>query len=190
MEIEITEIPEVILIKPAVHGDARGYFKETFQKERYASAGINRDFVQDNMSFSCQGVLRGLHFQWPQPQGKLIHVLQGEIYDVAVDIRADSPNFGRWVGRFLSSDNHHQLWVPEGFAHGFLVTSETALINYKCTDYYQPETEGSLLWNDPSVAITWPLERIKAAPALSKKDVEGLTLNEVALSDFDYELYN
>lgn len=182
MDVEKTEIPEVLLIKPTVHGDARGYFQETYQQQRYAEHGIAQAFVQDNVSFSGQGVLRGLHYQWPNPQGKLLHVLQGEIFDVAVDIRAGSATFGQWVGRFLSSDNHHQLWIPEGFAHGFLVISETALIAYKCTDYYRPTDEGCLRWDDPTVNINWPLERINGAPRLSDKDLQGKTLQDTALS--------
>lgn len=182
MEVEITEIPEVLLIKPDVYGDARGYFEETFHKQRYADAGIERDFVQDNVSFSSQGVLRGLHYQWPNPQGKLLYVLQGEIFDVAVDIRKGSATFGQWVGRFLSSDNHHQLWIPEGFAHGFLVTSATALITYKCTDLYHPADEGCVQWNDPAIAIRWPLERINGAPRLSDKDQQGLPLHNAGIT--------
>jgi dTDP-4-dehydrorhamnose 3,5-epimerase len=182
MEVEHTEIPEVLLIKPAVHGDERGFFKETFHRQRYAELGIDRNFVQDNVSFSSRGVLRGLHYQWPRPQGKLLYVLQGEIFDVAVDIRANSPTFGRWVGRFLSADNHHQLWIPEGFAHGFLVTSDTALITYKCTDLYHPADEGCVQWNDPAIAIDWPLDRIASAPSLSGKDQQGKPLNDSALT--------
>lgn len=182
MDVEKTEIPEVLLIKPTVHGDARGYFQETYQQQRYAEHGIAQAFVQDNVSFSGQGVLRGLHYQWPNPQGKLLHVLQGEIFDVAVDIRAGSATFGQWVGRLLSSDNHHQLWIPEGFAHGFLVTSKTALIAYKCTDYYHPADEGCLRWDDPTVNINWPLARINGAPRLSDKDMRGKPLHDTALS--------
>ena len=182
MEAEQTEIPEVLLIKPNVHGDARGYFQETYQRQRYAELGITRDFVQDNISFSSQGVLRGLHYQWPNPQGKLLCVLQGEIFDVAVDIRVGSDTFGHWIGRFLSSDNHHQMWVPEGFAHGFLVTSKTALISYKCTDYYHPEDEGCLRWDDPAIGIDWPLAVISTAPRLSDKDQQGMSLSDSAIT--------
>jgi len=181
MDVEQTEIPEVLLIKPTVYGDERGYFKETFHQQRYADLGIEGNFVQDNVSFSSRGVLRGLHYQWPNPQGKLLYVLQGEIFDVAVDIRADSPTFGRWVGCFLSSDNHHQLWIPEGFAHGFLVTSETALITYKCTDLYHPADEGCVQWDDPAIGIDWPLDKIDGAPALSGKDQQGRSLADSAL---------
>ena len=181
MEVEQTELPEVLLVKPDVYGDARGFFKETFNQQRYAELGIDRHFVQDNVSFSSRGVLRGLHYQWPNPQGKLLYVLQGEIYDVAVDIRQGSPTFGRWAGRFLSSDNHHQLWIPEGFAHGFLVTSETALITYKCTDLYHPADEGCVQWDDPAIGIDWPLDLIKGEPKLSPKDREGKALADSAL---------
>ncbi|MEZ0153097.1 MAG: dTDP-4-dehydrorhamnose 3,5-epimerase [Candidatus Reddybacter sp.] len=182
MEAEQTEIPEVLLIKPDVYGDERGYFKETFHQQRYAELGIKGNFVQDNVSFSSRGVLRGLHYQWPKPQGKLLYVLQGEIFDVAVDIRADSPTFGKWVGRFLSADNHHQLWIPEGFAHGFLVTSDTALITYKCTDLYHPADEGCVQWDDPTIGIDWPLDRIEGAPSLSGKDQQGKSLADSALT--------
>ena len=182
MEAEQTEIPEVMLIKPDVYGDDRGYFQETYHQQRYAKLGIEDNFVQDNVSFSSQGVLRGLHYQWPRPQGKLLYVLQGEIFDVAVDIRTDSPTFGRWVGCFLSSDNHHQLWIPEGFAHGFLVTSENALITYKCTDFYHPTHESCIQWDEPSIGIDWPLSRINGAPRLSDKDQQGLSLHDSALT--------
>ena len=172
MEVTKTAIPAVLLIKPNVFGDSRGWFQETFQTYRYREAGIDADFVQDNVSFSQRGVLRGLHFQDPQPQGKLVSVLQGEVFDVAVDIRRGSPTFGQWVGEYLSADNHHQLWVPPGFAHGFCVTSETALLAYKCSDYYNPKTEYCIRWDDPTLNIEWPIKE----PLVSEKDKRGLPL--------------
>jgi dTDP-4-dehydrorhamnose 3,5-epimerase len=174
MQVIPTDLPEVKIIEPRVAGDARGYFLETFQQARYEEAGIGGPFVQDNVSFSSRGVLRGLHFQHPHAQGKLVHVLQGEVFDVAVDIRRGSPTFGRWVGVSLSSENHRQLWVPPGFAHGFCVTSATALLAYKCTDYYHPEAEGSIRWDDPAIGIAWPLER----PTLSERDAAAPLLSE------------
>lgn len=170
MDVIQTAIPDVLLVKPAVFGDARGFFKETFQQQRYRDAGITGEFVQDNISFSQKGVLRGLHYQKPNPQGKLVSVLQGEVFDVAVDLRRDSPTFGHWVGEYLSAENHHQLWVPPGFAHGFCVTSETALFAYKCTAYYDSSAEYCLLWNDPQLGIFWPVEK----PLVSEKDQKGL----------------
>ncbi|MEQ1636143.1 MAG: dTDP-4-dehydrorhamnose 3,5-epimerase [Methylococcales bacterium] len=176
MKITPTILSEVLLIEPDVFGDERGYFCESWQKQRYAELGLAVDFVQDNVSFSQQNILRGLHVQHPYAQGKLVHVLQGEVFDVAVDIRPDSPDFGRWVGVYLSSDNHLQLYVPPGFAHGFCVTSATALFVYKCTELYHPETELSIAWNDPNIGITWPI----AQPSLSKKDQAGLLLQDIA----------
>lgn len=176
MEVIETKIPDVKLIKPRVFGDARGFFQETFQAQRYREAGIEGDFVQDNVSFSQKGVLRGLHFQDPQPQGKLVYVLQGEVFDVAVDIRAGSPTFGLWVGEYLSSENHHQLWVPPGFAHGFCVTSETALFAYKCSGYYNPATEHCILWNDKDLSISWPVDE----PLVSEKDQRGSAFSSFA----------
>lgn len=166
MRVSPTALPGVLLVQPAIHRDARGHFLETFHADRYAQAGIPGPFVQDNLSFSHHGVLRGLHYQWPNPQGKLVYVLQGEVFDVAVDIRRDSPTFGRWVGVTLSADNHHQLWIPPGFAHGFCVTSAAALVAYKCTDYYAPECERALRWDDQDIGVNWPVE----APQLSAKD--------------------
>jgi dTDP-4-dehydrorhamnose 3,5-epimerase len=162
----------MLLVQPQFHADARGYFTETFHAERYAQAGIPGPFVQDNLSFSQQGVLRGLHYQWPGPQGKLVYVLQGEVFDVAVDIRRGSPSFGRWVGVTLSAENHHQLWIPPGFAHGFCVTSDTALVAYKCTEYYAPENEHSIRWDDADIGIAWPV----SAPLLSGKDAAAGSL--------------
>lgn len=175
MKIIPTALPEVLLIEPKVFGDERGFFMETFQAERYAEAGIPGPFVQDNLSLSRQGVLRGLHFQNPNAQGKLVYVLQGEVFDVAVDIRRDSPRFGQWVGYTLSSENKRQLWVPEGFAHGFCVTSETALFTYKCSVLYAPECEHSLRWDDPEIGIDWPV----GEPALAAKDRDALTLSTI-----------
>lgn len=169
------DIPGLRLIEPEVLGDARGFFMETFQAERYSEAGVKSNFVQDNLSRSRQGVLRGLHFQYPNPQGKLISVLEGEVFDVAVDLRQGSPDFGRWVGTFLSSKNRRQLWVPEGFAHGFCVTSATALFSYKCTDYYSPAHEHILRWDDPAIGIRWPL----ATVSLSQKDRAGILLADM-----------
>lgn len=166
MEIIETGLSGVVLIKPGVFGDVRGFFMETWHHMRYQEVGLPADFVQDNLSFSTQGILRGLHYQYPHAQGKLVSVLQGEVFDVAVDIRRGSPTFGRWFGTLLSSDNKRQLYVPEGFAHGFCVTSATALFAYKCTDYYHPEHEKGVLWNDVALGIAWPV----AAPSLSDKD--------------------
>jgi dTDP-4-dehydrorhamnose 3,5-epimerase len=163
------------LIEPAVYGDARGFFMELWNHERYATHGMNATFVQDNISRSARGVLRGLHFQNPHPQGKLVSVLEGEVYDVIVDIRAGSETFGAWHGAFLSAQNKKQVYVPEGFAHGFLVTSESALFHYKCTDVYAPEAEASIRWDDPALAVDWPTE----APTLSEKDRNAPRLSEL-----------
>jgi dTDP-4-dehydrorhamnose 3,5-epimerase len=174
MIIETTPLAGLLLVKPDVFGDERGFFQETWNLRRYTEAGLDRHFVQDNLSLSRKGILRGLHFQNPGPQGKLVYVLQGEVFDVAVDVRADSPTFGQWYGATLSAENHHQLFVPEGFAHGFCVTSETALFAYKCTDFYNPKAEFSLLWNDPDIGIEWPIKN----PELSEKDQNGQPLSE------------
>ena len=166
-------IPDVVLIEPKVFGDARGFFFESFNQKAFNDAtGTNHQFVQDNHSRSAQGVLRGLHYQIQQPQGKLVRVARGRVWDVAVDIRKSSPTFGQWVGAELSEDNQHQLWVPPGFAHGFVVLSESADFLYKTTDYYAPEHERCIAWNDPQLAIAWP---IAEAPSLSAKDMQGLT---------------
>lgn len=176
MKVVGTDIEDVVLIEPTVFGDERGFFLESFQAKRYAEeAGITLDFVQDNHSRSTKGVLRGLHFQKRKPQGKLVRVISGEVFDVAVDIRPDSKTFGRWVGVVLSGENKKQLWVPPGLAHGFLVLSDTADFEYKCTDYYDPSDEGCLIWNDPEVGIDWPL----IEPILSSKDKEGRLLAEL-----------
>jgi len=161
-----TQLAGVLIVEPKVFGDHRGFFLETFQVERYRDAGIGLPFVQDNHSRSQRGVLRGLHFQRSRPQGKLVSVSRGAVYDVAVDINPDSPTCGQYVGVELNDENHRQLWVPPGYAHGFCVLSEVADFQYKCTDYYQPEDEGGLLWNDPDVGIPWPV----AEPQLSAKD--------------------
>ena len=172
MKVIDTALPGVLLIEPRVFGDDRGYFFESFNVPRYAEAGLSRPFVQDNISFSTRGVLRGLHIQNPNPQGKLVFVLEGEVTDVAVDVRTGSPTFGQWVSAVLSSTNRRQIWVPEGFAHGFCVTSERALVCYKCTDVYNQAGEMSLIWNDPDIGIVWPTE----APILSPKDAAALPL--------------
>ena len=167
-------IPDVVLIEPKVFGDARGFFFESFNQKAFNEAtGTNHAFVQDNHSRSSQGVLRGLHYQIQQPQGKLVRVARGRVWDVAVDIRKSSPTFGQWVGAELSEDNQHQLWVPPGFAHGFVVLSESADFLYKTTDYYAPEHERCIAWNDPQLAIRWPYG---AEPRLSAKDAQGLML--------------
>ena len=157
MRATALSIPEVVLIEPNVFGDARGFFMESFSVARYAAAGIAGPFVQDNVSRSRRGVLRGLHLQNPHAQGKLVSVLEGEVFDVAVDVRVGSPTFGRWVGEYLSAENHRQLYVPAGFAHGFVVTSDDALFSYKCTEYYRPETERTVRWDDPAIGVEWPV---------------------------------
>lgn len=178
MKISPTEIPDVMLFEPTVFGDHRGFFMETFRQSFFDETLPGVRFVQDNHSRSRQGILRGLHYQLTQPQGKLVRVVQGEIYDVAVDLRADSPTFGRSVGMVLSADNKHQLWVPPGFAHGFYVISETAEMVYKCSDYYAPTDEHSLLWSDPALAIDWPLVPGIGDPVLSDKDKHAKHLSE------------
>ena len=166
MDVVVTPIVGVLLIKPKVWGDARGYFVETWQKERYVAAGINWPFVQDNHSKSTCGILRGLHYQKTRPQGKLVSVSLGSVFDVAVDIRQNSPTFGSWYGVELTQENQWQLWIAPGLAHGFVVTSQFAHFHYKCTDFYCPEDEGSIRWNDPAIGITWPMSE----PILSEKD--------------------
>lgn len=175
MNIVRTAIPEVLIIEPKVFGDARGYFYESFNQRAFNEAtGTNYSFVQDNHSRSAKGVLRGLHYQIQQPQGKLVRVVSGAVFDVAVDIRQGSATFGKWVGVELSADNHRQLWVPPGFAHGFLVLSETADFLYKTTEYYAPEHERCIVWNDPEIAIQWPVGFL---PQLSAKDKVGAKLS-------------
>ena len=164
-----TEIPGVVIVETKAFGDDRGYFMETYQKDAFAEGGITAEFVQDNQSKSVKGVLRGLHFQKNHPQAKLVRVLEGSVYDVAVDLRKDSPTFGKYVGVVLSAENKRQFFVPKGFAHGFLVLSEEATFAYKCDDFYHPEDEGGLMWNDPQVGIQWPLDGIEEIK-LSEKD--------------------
>jgi dTDP-4-dehydrorhamnose 3,5-epimerase len=175
MQFIQTDIPDIILIQPRVFSDTRGFFLESYQAKRFAEAGIKASFVQDNHSSSEQGVLRGLHYQIQQAQGKLVRVISGDIYDVAVDLRRSSPTFGQWVGVHLSAENKHQLWIPPGFAHGFYVLSEHAEVLYKATDYYAPEWERMLLWNDPKLGVQWPLIE-GLSPILSEKDAHGTLL--------------
>jgi len=175
MKITETKLSGVLIIEPKVFGDSRGFFKETFQAERYREAGIEYTFVQDNYSRSQKGVLRGLHFQITKPQGKLVSCPKGAVFDVAVDIDPESTTYGQYVGVELTEENHKQLWVPPGYAHGFCVLSETADFKYKCTDYYDPSDEGGVIWNDPDVAIEWPI----ADPSLSNKDALLPTLAEL-----------
>ena len=176
MQVIKTEIPDVKIIKPKVFGDQRGFFLETYEQKRYQEMlNINLTFVQDNHSRSQKNVLRGLHFQKENPQGKLVRVVRGEVFDVAVDIRKDSSTYGKWVGVILSEDNKSQLWIPPGLAHGFLVLSDIADFEYKCTNYYDSKSEGCLLWNDPTVNINWPI----STPILSDKDRLGKTLQEL-----------
>ena len=169
-----TAIPDLLIIEPKVFGDSRGFFFESFNQKAFNEAtGLNLDFVQDNHSRSAKGVLRGLHYQIQQPQGKLVRVVRGAVFDVAVDLRKSSPTFGKWVGVELSEDNHRQLWVPPGFGHGFLVTSDSADFLYKTTDYYAPQFERCIAWNDPAIGVVWPLD---GAPQLSTKDQAGTAL--------------
>jgi len=175
MKIIKQAIPEVLLIEPKVFGDSRGFFLETFNAKRYAEVGISEAFVQDNHSHSAKGVLRGLHFQKQFPQGKLVYVTSGSVFDVAVDIRQDSPTFGRWVGTILKAEEHKQFYIPAGFAHGFCVLSNTADFHYKCTDYYHPEDEGCVRWDDPDLAIDWRLDN----PTLSAKDANAPFLRDL-----------
>lgn len=175
MEILQTKLPGVLVFEPKVFGDDRGWFLETFHQKRYEKAGITERFVQDNVSFSTKGILRGLHFQNPNSQGKLVQVLSGEVFDVAVDIRVGSPTFGQWVSQVLSSKNHKQMYIPNGFAHGFCVLSETAIFSYKCTDYYNPSTEGGIIWNDSQIRIDWPISE----PILSGKDSSYTQLKDI-----------
>ncbi len=170
-----TTIPDVKILEPQVFGDERGFFMETFRVDEFAEKVAPVTFVQDNHSKSTRGILRGLHYQLQQTQGKLVRVISGEVYDVAVDVRRNSPTFGQWVGEYLSADNKRMLWVPEGFAHGFYVTSEEAEFVYKCTDYYAPQYESSIVWNDPALGIEWPIPT-GAEPLLSAKDLAGVTL--------------
>jgi len=175
MKRKPTRIPDVAVLEPQVFGDARGFFLESYNRKVFAEIGLAREFVQDNHSRSARNVLRGLHYQLSQPQGKLVRVVSGSIWDVAVDLRRSSPTFGKWVAEALSADNQRMLWIPEGFAHGFLVTSDSADVIYKVTDFYNPSAERSLLWNDPQIAIAWPLQ---SEPLLSAKDRGGYSLEQ------------
>ena len=181
-----TSISDLYIIEPKVFGDDRGYFMESYSKKDFVEAGLTMTFVQDNESKSRKGVLRGLHFQTKHTQGKLVRVTQGEVWDVAVDLRKGSPTYGQWQGVYLSAENKRQFYVPEGFAHGFLVISEEAVFNYKCTDFYAPEYDSGLLWNDADVAIEWPLEGIGEI-LLSEKDKKQKTLKELTDLPFVYE---
>lgn len=178
-----TDIPDVVILEPKVFGDPRGFFFESFNRNTFRQAtGVDTDFVQDNHSRSARGVLRGLHYQMQQPQGKLVRVVRGAVFDVAVDIRRSSPTFGRWVGVELTEENHRQLWVPAGLAHGFVVLSESADFLYKTTDYYAPEHERCIAWDDPDLAIAWPLaEHGITAPQLSAKDQKGVAFRSAEL---------
>ena len=179
MQVIQTEIPDVLILQPKVFGDERGFFFESFNAQAFTEAtGLNPTFVQDNHSRSQRGVLRGLHYQVQQAQGKLVRVSAGEVYDVAVDLRRQSPTFGQWVGAYLSADNKRQMWVPEGFAHGFVVLSEFAEFLYKTTDYYAPAHERCIRWDDPKLAIDWQLQ---SEPKLSAKDQQGLSFDEAEL---------
>lgn len=174
MKIIATSIPDVLIFEPVVHGDERGYFMETFRESLFAERGVDLSFVQDNQSSSVKGTLRGLHYQLQHPQGKLARIISGEVFDVAVDLRKSSPTFGKSVSVILSAQNRKQLWIPPGFAHGFYVVSESAELFYKCTDYYHPEDDNSLQWNDPSLEIDWPLAG--GEPLLSEKDKNAKNL--------------
>jgi dTDP-4-dehydrorhamnose 3,5-epimerase len=177
MKIIQTDLSEVFIIEPDVFRDQRGCFLETWQKERYEQIGIEHEFVQDNVSYSTKGTLRGLHYQNPNQQGKLVHILTGEVFDVAVDIRPDSPTFKKWIGVILSADNYQQIYIPPGFAHGFCVLSETVIFSYKCTDFYNSQAEGSIIYNDPDIGIDWP----DMGMELSEKDAAAPLLRDVAI---------
>jgi len=175
MNVLTCDIPGLLVFEPKVFGDARGFFMETWNRRRYGEAGLDLDFVQDNLSRSRRGALRGLHFQNPKPQGKLLQVLEGEVFDVAVDIRRGSATFGQWHGLVLSAENKRQFYVPPGFAHGFAVLSETVLFHYKCTEFYSPKDEMAIRWDDPDIGIKWPLQE----PLLSERDAGALRLRDV-----------
>jgi len=177
VEAERLAIADVLLLRPKLFGDHRGFFLESWSRRKFAALGVDFDFVQDNHSRSARGILRGLHYQVRQPQGKLVRVVSGAVFDVAVDLRRSSPTFGKWVGAELSEANNHMMWVPPGFAHGFLVLSESADFQYKCTDYYAPEHERCIAWNDAAIGIHWPLPP-GAAPQLSAKDLAGKSLGD------------
>jgi dTDP-4-dehydrorhamnose 3,5-epimerase len=177
MQFEPTEIPDVVLIRPKVFGDPRGFFLESWEEQKFASAGLDVKFVQDNHSRSACNILRGLHYQAPRTQGKLVRVVTGSVFDVAVDIRRSSPTFGRWIGVVLSDENHAMLWVPPGFAHGFLVLSESADFLYRCTDFWVPAHERAIIWNDPDLKIDWPLPP-GVEPRLSEKDARAVRFRD------------
>lgn len=179
MKVTTANIPGLFIIEPVVHGDERGFFMESYSRDRYVEAGLPAEFVQDNLSFSERGILRGLHLQNPHAQGKLCSVLRGEVFDVAVDVRVGSPTFGRWEGLILSEQNKKQFYVPPGFAHGFCVLSEHALFSYKCTDFYSAPDELGIAWNDLDIGIEWPIQ----SPRLSKKDQENRKLADIAESE-------
>lgn len=178
MNFTALEVPDVILVSPDVFGDARGYFTETFHAEKYAEGGVAARFVQDNFSYSRRGILRGLHYQLRAPQAKLVYVVSGEVFDVAVDVRHGSPTFGKWCGRVLSAENHYQLFIPEGFAHGFCVLSETARFLYKCSAFYDRNDDRGIAWDDPDIGIEWPI----AEPELSQKDQNQPFLRDLPVS--------
>lgn len=178
MKIIQMEIPDVVVFEPRIFTDSRGFFLETYNERSFAAMGIAERFVQDNQSYSKRGVLRGLHFQVEQAQGKLVRVTAGEVFDVAVDLRRGSGTFGKWVGARLSSANHHMIWIPKGFAHGFYTLSDSAEVAYKVTDFYAPQHERTLQWNDPEVGVEWPLNE---EPVLSDKDCAGMKLKDIAL---------
>jgi dTDP-4-dehydrorhamnose 3,5-epimerase len=182
MEVVPSRLPDVLIIKPAVFEDPRGFFMETWNSKEFAEAGMAADFVQDNYSSSVAGTVRGLHYQIEQAQGKLVWVVKGEVFDVVVDLRKSSPDFGQWAGELLSANNRKQMWIPPGFAHGFLVLSATADFQYKCTDYYAPEHERTLQWNDPDIGIEWPLLD-EEKPILSSKDQAGVPLRSADVYD-------
>jgi dTDP-4-dehydrorhamnose 3,5-epimerase len=176
MKVIETSLPGTLIIEPQVFGDERGFFYESYHQARYTNAGLHDDFVQTNVSRSAKGVLRGLHYQWPNPQGKLVSVLEGEVYDVAVDIRRGSPNFGQSIGVMLTADNHRHFWIPEGFAHGFCVLSEFATFTYQCTTLYDPATDAGVRWNDAQIGIDWPISE----PLLSEKDIKTPLLKDIS----------
>jgi dTDP-4-dehydrorhamnose 3,5-epimerase len=176
MKVVETTLPGALILEPLVFGDSRGFFYESYHQARYRDAGITGDFVQTNVSRSAKGVLRGLHYQWPNPQGKLVSVLEGEVYDVAVDIRHGSPNFGQWIGVMLTADNHRHFWIPEGFAHGFCVLSEFATFTYQCTALYGAAADAGVRWNDADIGIDWPISK----PLLSDKDGKTPLLKDIA----------
>lgn len=178
MRVIPTEVKDTLILEPKVFGDNRGFFMESWNRRTFADIGLDIDFVQDNHSRSQRGVLRGLHYQLEQPQGKLVRVASGTVFDVAVDLRRSSPTFGRWAGVVLSAENQRMFWVPPGFAHGFLVLSESADFLYKASDYYAPEHERSILWNDPDLAIDWPLEDIIGGPVLAAKDAAAIRFKD------------